>query len=258
MQLTVLGCSGSFPSPHSPASSYLVSHHGTRVLLDLGNGAFGSLLAHISPHEVDAIVISHLHADHCADLVALYVWLKHGPSPSSRRLPVYGPSGLPARVAGIYSSGDADLSDVFEFRTFRGDEDIAVGSLTLRTALVAHPGQSYAIRVASEDRVLIYSGDTAECEALVALSRGANTALFEASFLEASTPPDAPVVGMHMSAAGAARVAQRAGVSHLVLTHVVHWQPQDSAALMDSLVAEARGHFGGEVSLARVHAATDC
>ena len=252
VRLTVIGCAGSFPSPDSPASSYLVEHARTQLLLDLGNGAFGSLLGQTDPRSIDAIIISHLHADHCADLVPLYVWLKYGPIPLPRKIPVYGPRGLAERIAGMYSAAGADLTDIFEFRTLRAQQPVDIGSMTVLPAIVAHPGESLAVRIATPSSTLVYSGDTAECDALVTLSAGADIALFEASCLESATPADAAVLGMHMSAAGAARVARRAGATSLVLTHTVQWQRVDVDAQQAALVDEARRHFGGEVTLASV------
>ncbi|NDB18685.1 MAG: MBL fold metallo-hydrolase, partial [Actinobacteria bacterium] len=191
VRLTVIGCAGSFPSPDSPASSYLVEHARTQLLLDLGNGAFGSLLGQTDPRSIDAIIISHLHADHCADLVPLYVWLKYGPIPLPRKIPVYGPRGLAERIAGMYSAAGADLTDIFEFRTLRAQQPVDIGSMTVLPAIVAHPGESFAVRIATPSSTLVYSGDTAECDALVTLSAGADIALFEASCLESATPADA-------------------------------------------------------------------
>ena len=68
MRLTVLGCAGSGPGPTSPASSYLITAGDTRLLVDLGNGSFGVLQRHLDPWLLDAVVLSHLHADHCADM----------------------------------------------------------------------------------------------------------------------------------------------------------------------------------------------
>jgi ribonuclease BN (tRNA processing enzyme) len=41
MRLTVVGCSGSMPGPHSPASCYLLEADGFRLVVDLGSGALG-------------------------------------------------------------------------------------------------------------------------------------------------------------------------------------------------------------------------
>ena len=65
MILTVVGNSGSFPGPDSPASCYLVSGEDAdgriwRIVLDMGNGALGTLQRYIDLHEIDAIMLLSL------------------------------------------------------------------------------------------------------------------------------------------------------------------------------------------------------
>ena len=89
MILTVIGCTGSFAGPDSPASCYLLTgtdHEGRtwRVLMDLGNGSLGALQRHIELSEIDAVLISHLHPDHCVDLAGLHVACLLYTSPSPR------------------------------------------------------------------------------------------------------------------------------------------------------------------------------
>jgi len=97
MRLTIVGCSGSLAGPLSPASCYLVQADQDgrtwNLVLDLGNGALGALQRHVDPTTVDAVVLSHLHADHCLDLCGLYVAQKYSPAVLARsRIPVYGPA----------------------------------------------------------------------------------------------------------------------------------------------------------------------
>ena len=104
MRLTIVGCSGSFAGPASPASSYLVqAEHGGRtwnLVLDLGNGALGALQRHIDPLAIDAVVLTHLHSDHCLDLCGLYVVQKYSPVVvARRRILVYGPRRTGERMA---------------------------------------------------------------------------------------------------------------------------------------------------------------
>jgi ribonuclease BN (tRNA processing enzyme) len=77
MKLTVVGCSGSLSGPDSPASSYLVQapyeNRTFSLLLDCGPGAMGALYRYLDPREIDAIGLSHLHADHCLDLTGYHV-----------------------------------------------------------------------------------------------------------------------------------------------------------------------------------------
>ena len=80
MKLTVVGCSGSFPGPDSPASSYLLEEEGYRAVLDLGNGALGALQRYASLDAVDAVLVSHLHVDHVIDLCSYYVARRYRPA----------------------------------------------------------------------------------------------------------------------------------------------------------------------------------
>ena len=93
MKLTVVGCSGSFPSAESACSSYLVEADGFRLLLDMGNGALGELQRHCGLYDLDAIFLSHLHADHCIDMCGVL----RGALLPPRRRPLRADPGLRPR-----------------------------------------------------------------------------------------------------------------------------------------------------------------
>ena len=249
MRLTVLGCSGSGPGPASPASGYLLTAGDVRLLLDLGNGSFGALQRHLDPWLLDGVVLSHLHADHCADMTNLVVHRRYHPAPplAVDPLPVFGPADTATRLALAYAASpeereSTDLSDVLAFR--KAADGGAVGDVTVRTALVAHPVEAYALRVEHEGASLVYSGDTGPCTALVELAAGADVLLCEASWPHVvpgrwTEPPG----GLHMSGRQAGEHAAAAGVGRLLLTHVPTWC--DPAALL----AEAQERFDGPVEL---------
>jgi ribonuclease BN (tRNA processing enzyme) len=244
MRLIVLGCSGSGPGPESPASGYLVQAGDTDLLLDLGNGTLGALQRHLDPFRVDALALSHLHPDHCADVSALYVHLRYHPRrPADRApLPVHAPDGAADRFAAAYAPDAAeravtDLSDVFAFRPHTATT--RVGDVVLRTAPVDHPCPAFALRVEHGGRSLVYSGDTGPCDGLVDLARGADVLLCEATWPH---HPDAPP-GVHLSGTQAGEHAAAAGVGSLLLTHVPPWF--DAA----DLLAEARAAFDGPVEV---------
>lgn len=220
-----------------------------RLLLDLGNGAFGALLRHLDPWELDAVALSHLHADHCADMANLVVHRRYHPARPAQvaPLPVYAPSDAPTRLAAAYAAdpaerATADLSDVLSFH-FAADGG-AIGAVTLRTVPVEHPVEAYALRVEHDGASLVYSGDTGPCPRLVELARGADVLLCEASWPHVAPgrwvePPP----GLHLSGRQAGEHAAAAGVGRLLLTHVPAWC--DAAALL----AEARDAFDGPVEL---------
>lgn len=241
MRLTVIGCAGSYPNATSPASCYLVEHDGHRVLLDLGNGALGALQRHVDldwPGALDAVILSHGHVDHCVDIASLYVQRHYAPTRTSERLPVWGPSDARSRIAAIYGMADAaPLDEEFAFGVLGGTT--VVGPFTVTSSPAVHPVEAYSIRIEAGGRTLVYSGDTGPHDGLVEISREADLALFEASFVGTDNPPD-----VHMSGAEAGGMARRAGVASLLLTHLVAWN--DDAQVL----AEARGEFDGPIALA--------
>lgn len=239
MRLTVIGCAGSFPGPASPASCYLVEHDGFRLLLDLGNGALGNLQQHIALTEIDAVVLSHLHADHCLDLCGLYVAQRYHPEGPRPRIPVWGPRGTAQRLARAYDlPEDPGMTGQFDFRDLVAGEE-RIGPFIVTAMRVNHPVEAYGVRVEVGGHALAYSGDTAACPELIELARDVDVAVIEASCLEAQPAP-----GVHLTAREAAAHAQAAGAGILVLTHLVAWNdPQVT-------LAEARRAFDGEMMLA--------
>ena len=257
MRLTVIGCSGSFPGPDSPASCYLVEAEGFRLLIDLGSGGLSGLQRRIRLDQIDAICISHLHSDHCIDLCGLSVARMIHPRGPMPPLPVYGPERTQlrlgralaadpvpdARPPGPGNESDSRFTGAFSFVTITPGTT-QIGPLRVTTALMNHPVQTFGFRVEHAGRSLAYSADTGQTEALVDLARGADILLCEASFLEPAAGAPALPEGLHLTARQAAQHAARAGAGHLVLTHLVPWN--DTSAALD----EASRDFRGPVSLA--------
>jgi ribonuclease BN (tRNA processing enzyme) len=242
MKLTVVGCSGSFPGPASPASCYLVEAGGRRVLLDLGNGALGALATYVDIYSIDAVLLSHLHPDHCFDLASYYVARRYHPDGPKAPIPVYGPVGVAERMMEAYGSDRPDgLARVFDFREW-GDGDVReVGPMRVTVTQVAHPVPCFAMRVEHDGRALVYSGDTGPCAALIDASRGADLLLAEASYREGvPNPPD-----LHLTGRDAGIAATKAAVRRLVITHVPPWYDGDTA------LADAREVYDGPLELAR-------
>jgi ribonuclease BN (tRNA processing enzyme) len=218
VRLTVVGCSGSGPGPASPASCYLVEHDGYRVLLDLGNGAFGTLQSLADPATVDALYLSHLHADHCLDVAPFVVWHRYSGRSRGRPVPLFAPPGALRRLASAYYGDSAPLEDVFDFTVLTG-APFDLGPFTVRTARTAHPVECHAVRLTAGGRSLVYTGDTGASAAVVELARGADVLLAEAAHPDVpGLPPD-----LHLTGREAGEHAVAAGVGRLLLTHVPAW-----------------------------------
>jgi ribonuclease BN (tRNA processing enzyme) len=240
VRLTIIGCSGSFPGPDSPASCYLLEAEGFRLVVDLGNGSLGALQRQVGLYDVDAVCLSHLHADHCLDLCSYFVARTFHPGGPRPRIPVYGPDGTASRMAQAYGLADPPgMTEAFEFVTLAPGSR-PIGPFQVTTAHMNHPVETFGFRLEHAGRSIAYSADTGECTALGDLARGADLLLCEASFLDGPGLPR----GLHLTARQAAEYAARAGAGQLILTHLVPWNDPDRT------LAEARPAFDGPVSLA--------
>ncbi|HEX2075064.1 MAG TPA: MBL fold metallo-hydrolase [Geodermatophilus sp.] len=218
MRLTVVGCSGSGPGPASAASCYLVEHEGFRLLVDLGNGAFGALQALVDPDTVDAVFLSHLHADHCLDVAPFVVWHRYSGRSSGRPVPLFAPAGADRRLAAAYDLDGGPLTDVFDFGVLTS-EPFTIGPFAAQTARTAHPVECHALRLSAGGRSLVYTGDTGACDRVVDLARGADLLLAEAAHPDV---PDLPPA-LHLTGREAGEHAAAAGVGRLLVTHVPAW-----------------------------------
>ncbi|WGW10791.1 MBL fold metallo-hydrolase [Saxibacter everestensis] len=251
MELTVIGATGSFPGPTSPASCYLLQDRDREgktwnVVLDLGSGSLGTLQQHLELEDLDAVLLTHLHPDHCLDVCGLYVTRKFSPRRTDsdpagsgsvrelagQRLPIYGPPGTELRLGNAYytdpgaalqpgeTADPSKLGDVFTFTDWQNARERQIGPFTVRPILVEHPVEAYALRITGPSgEVLTYSGDTDDCPGIVEAARAADLFLCEAAFHEGR---DA-VRGIHLTGVRAGAVAAAAQVRRLVLTHIPPW-----------------------------------
>lgn len=255
MRLVVVGCAGSFPSAESAASAYLVQAEDAdgrtwTVLLDLGSGALGPLQALTDPTALDLIGISHLHADHVADLVVLNVLRRYRPDGPCDPVPLYGPEGTAERLAQMAGKDPAtEVSGQFLMHPWVEGEPVTVGPLTIVPVAVEHPLPSFGVRVTgpSEDDpsrsvTLAYTGDTDACDGLTTLAAGVDLLLAEAAYVEGR---DDALRGVHLTGRRAAQAAAAGRVGRLVLTHLAAWNEPEVT------LAEARAVYDGPLELAR-------
>ena len=242
MRVTVLGKSPSWQDAGGACSGYLAEEDGARVLLDCGNGVFGKLRAVVDYRTVDAVVLSHLHADHFLDLVPFSYALTYSPQreDGGRRPVLHAPPGageIFRRVVGAWGNEDL-IEKAFDLREYDGDERLEVGPVGIRFGQVAHFVQTFAVELTGRGGGrFVFGADTGPSDGLVAFAHGADVLMVEATLTE----PDEG----HLTAQQAGEHAHRAGVGKLVLTH--RTDELDPQAACD----EAARAFGGPVEVAR-------
>ncbi|MEV7430613.1 MBL fold metallo-hydrolase [Nocardioides sp. NPDC092400] len=247
--LAVLGTATPHPLPDRACSGYLVTAGDTRVWVDAGPGSLANLQRHTALTDVDAIWISHLHADHSADLLGAFYALAYGGPRVEAPIPVHAPSGLLRRLSGFLDRPDLGgaLAPHLALHDLHDGHEVRIGDLALRAAAVQHDVEAYGLRATYEGKVLAFSGDTGPCTSLDALAERADLLLCEAESDRWTS--DAPQG--HHTPEDAGALARRAGAGRLLVTHVGPTLTPEAAT------ARAAHVFGGPTACAReneVHA----
>jgi ribonuclease BN (tRNA processing enzyme) len=255
VRITVLGKSPSWQDAGGACSGYLIEEEGHRLLLDCGNGVFAKLRSRCDYVAVDAVVISHLHADHFLDLVPFSYALTYAPRQQPVPVDRWPGTDTPARPALHVPAGGRDtfrrvvgawgnedlIEKAFTLREYGVDDHIEVGPLHIGFHEVDHFVQTFAIEISAGNGRFVFGADTGPSDDLVAFAQGADLLIIEATLPR----PEREGVRGHLTPAEAGDHARRAGVHRLVLTHI-------SDELDESWARrEAEEAFGGPVQVAR-------
>jgi ribonuclease BN (tRNA processing enzyme) len=242
----VLGKSPAWQDAGGACSGYLIESGETCLLLDCGCGVLGKLRRIRDYASVDAVVLSHLHADHVLDLVPFASALTFSPRGAAGELPrpaLHVPPGGRAQLRALSAAAGMEpdhIDSAFDLAEYDPAGSLAVGSLRLRFQFVPHYVAAYAVDVRDGAARLTFGGDCGPNEALCAFAAGTDLLLVEGTL----TRPDSGDPRGHMTAREAGEHGRRAGARRLVVTHV-------SDELDPAVVrSEAAAGFGAEVDLA--------
>lgn len=225
------------------------------MLLDCGPGVVGALQRHANLAALDGVLITHMHTDHCYDLLPLGKALlgpglpagrPHGRGPSDLRVPAGAADALRALNL-LFPVGhpDAALDRVFDeaFRTaeYAPGDRFVVGNCSVTAVPVRHAVPTCGFRIRTPHATVAYTGDTGHTPSLLGLAEGADLLICEATLAE----PDTTGHG-HLSAEEAGRLAAEAGARHLLLTHF----PDNEDRAIERLRRAAASRFRGPISIA--------
>ncbi len=242
MRLKILGSSAAYPKSGGACSGYLVEEGKTKLLIDCGTGVLSNLQKVVALRAVEHIVISHLHADHCFDLIpyryALWRTFNKGFRPRLY-LPPGGAKAL-LKTVSLFNTSLTFFSDFFEVREYKPKTTLIAGDVSIRFMLVKHYVDSHAMAIVG-DRKIAYSGDSGFCDELVELARDADLFLCEATRCD---PSDAD--WGHLAASEVGELAKKAGAKRLMPTHF--WPECDYAISIS--IKQAEEAFGKPVEIA--------
>ncbi len=246
MHLRVLGSGTCELRAARSSPAHLVKAGGTRLLLDCGQGAWRRLLeAGEEPAGLSAIVLSHAHLDHTADLIPLLFALNYDPVMREQaRLRLLAHRGFNEYLAGLQQVF-GDWLQVTPPRLtptwLEPGDRVQVGQVSLSCAAALHSPVSLAFRLEHEGADLVYLGDSEATGDLARFAAGA-----ELLMVDCAASDREPKKG-HIGPTAAGRLAAAAGAGALLLSHLYRDVEPDEA------VAAASRVFSGPVWAAQDH-----
>jgi ribonuclease BN (tRNA processing enzyme) len=241
MLLTILGSSAAYPRAGGACSGYLIAEGNTKLLVDCGTGVLSNLQRIVSLKDIQHIVISHIHPDHCFDLIPYRYALNHR---SRQNVPprLYLPPGGKDALLNIVSAFDQSctfFSDSFAVEEYDPTTRVKVGDLSIEFALTRHYIQGYSLSILGTKRI-VYSADSGLCDELAQMAREADLLLCEATRFDSSDDDWG-----HLGAVEVSTLARKAKVKRLMLTHF--WPDYDYS----QNIRDAAAAFGQSVEVAK-------
>jgi len=235
MKITTIGWWGAYPNAGQATSGYLLESEGFSVLIDCGSGVLTQLQQYTTLQAIDAVVLSHYHADHVADIGCLQY--------AARILMDLGQRKQPLKIYGHAEDNNFDGLNYLQYSSgiaFDARTTLQLGPLQFAFCRNIHPDPCYSMRVEEHGMAFVYISDTGYTADLVEFARQADLLLCEASLYDEYRGR----IPGHLTAGETGRIAAAAGVQHLVLTHLPHFGNHGR------LVEQARKKFSGPVELA--------
>ncbi len=271
-KLIVLGSGTPNPDPNRAGSAYAVVVNETPYLIDFGPGIirraaslsppWGGNIEAMTVKNFEHAFLTHMHSDHSAGLADLLLtpWVMGRDS----KLNLYGPSGLKQMASSILEAFEDDINyringtqpsnDVgykFNFHLLTEGVVYKDKNITVEAFKVPHGtfDDAYGFRLTSQDKVIVFSGDTGPSPTLVEFATNADILVHEVysyeGFQEKTKDWQKYHQGHHTSTFEVGQIASRAKPKLLLLSHILFW-----GSTKDEILEEIRSTYSGQIRIA--------
>lgn len=235
MKLTIIGFWGGYPAANGATSAYLLEKDNFSLLLDAGSGSLSRLQNVKQLTDLDAVVLSHYHHDHVADIGVLQYALLVQSYVTGQKdiLPIYGHDEDKAGFQAL-------THDFTEGIAYDPEGELQVGPFSITFLKTNHPVPCYGMRITDGENIIVYTADSSYQDEWIAFSDEADLLLTDCNFY---ADQDGSNAG-HMNSHDAARIASKANVKQLILSHLPQYgNPTE-------LMQEAATIYDGPIELA--------
>ncbi|WP_449539361.1 MBL fold metallo-hydrolase [Ferdinandcohnia sp. Marseille-Q9671] len=237
MKVTVVGYWGGFPAANEATSGYLFEHEGFRLLVDCGSGVLSQLQNYISIDELDAIILTHYHHDHVADIGPLQyaVLVTSAIHNLHKELPIYGHTADQQGFSRLEHKGHTKAV------AYNPEDEIEIGPFSISFLKTKHPVVCYAMRITAGGQTVVFSADSSYLQEFIAFTQDADLFICECNLYD---DQDGSTMG-HMTSTEAGMISRESNVKELWLTHLPHFGSHED------LVKQAAEKFNGPIKLAK-------
>lgn len=226
---------GGFPKENGPCSGYLIEQGEFSILVDCGSGVLMEAQKYINLNDINHVVLSHYHYDHCSDIGA-YLFSRLVNTKIGRAneyLHIYGPKDeeMQRRVEEVEYS---------KFSSFNENSEIHIGPFTFTFLRNIHPVETYSIKIESGNTKIVYTSDTSYYKELIDFAKEADLLIVESSLYEGMEGSSSG----HMNAKEAGLLASQTKAKKVILTHLPHYGD------LESLLKTARNEGNEKIDLA--------
>lgn len=235
MKITIIGCWGGFPRVGEATSGYLIEHDEYKLLLECGSGVLSSLQKKIDLGELNSVLITHYHFDHCCDIGPLQYarQIKTQLEQINEPLPIYAPKN---EFFNLLKWEDYTFG-----RSFDENSVLNLGPFQINFIKNVHPVEAYSVKIKCANKIFSFTSDTSYFNGLSNFFNESDLLISECSFY---AHMDGTKAG-HLNSLQAGMLAENAKVKKLVLTHLPHFGE------LNDLISQAQENYSGETFLAK-------